>query len=87
MRNALSEVYGVDSTDGAAYRKFIHALMENLSMLVSGGKNPEIFEPDFDAFMTMVVRSVNSCGEMMDLLERYGIEYRPKWKNEDDEEE
>ena len=56
-------------------------------MLVSGGKNPEIFEPDFDAFMTMVVRSVNSCGEMMDLLERHGIEYRPKWKNEDDEEE
>jgi len=89
MLNALHDVYGVDTEDGLLYRKFVTELMQNLSRLVTGGKNSKMFEPDFDTFFTLVVRSINSCGEMMALLEQNGIEYRPKWLDDNggDEEE
>ena len=87
MLNALHDAYGVDTEDRPLYRKFVTELMQNLSRLVTGGKNSETFEPDFDTFFTMVVRSINSCGEMMALLEQNGIEYRPKWLDNNDEDE
>lgn len=90
MLNALHDAYGVDTEDRPLYRKFVTELMQNLSRLVTDGKNSRTFEPDFDTFFTLVVRSINSCGEMMALLEQNGIEYRPKWLdnngNEDEEE-
>lgn len=89
MINALHDAYGVDTEDMSLYRKFVTELMQNLSLLVTGGKNDQTFEPDFDTFFTMVVRSINSCGEMMALLEQNGIEYRPNWMadgNENEEE-
>ena len=90
MLNALHDVYGIDTEDTFLYRKFITELMQNLSLLVTGGKNSMVFEPDFGTFFTLVVKSINSCGEMMALLEQNGIEYRPKGldnnDNEDEEE-
>ena len=90
MLNALHDAYGVDTEDTLLYRKFVTELMQNLSLLVTGGKNSMVFEPDFGAFFTLVVKSINSCGEMMALLEQNGIEYRPKGldnnDNEDEEE-
>lgn len=44
-----------------------------------------MFEPDFDVFFAMVVKSLNSCGEMMRLLEQHGIEYKPKWLDNDED--
>ena len=85
MLNALHDVYGVNIDDGAAYRKFITALMQNLSKLATNGKNDTVFEPDFDVFFAMVVKSLNSCGEMMRLLEQHGIEYKPKWLDNDED--
>ena len=38
MLNALRDIYGVNIDDGAAYRKFITALMRNLSKLATNGK-------------------------------------------------
>ena len=87
MLNALHDAYGIDANDSFSYRKFISELMRNLSKLVTGGKRADTFEPDFDTFFTMVVRSINSCGEMMTLLEQNGIEYRPKWLDNDEDEE
>lgn len=89
MLNALHDAYGIDTEDRARYRKFIAELMQNLSRLVTGGKNDQTFEPDFDIFFSMVVKTINSCGEMMSLLEQNGIEYRPNWldDNDGDEEE
>jgi len=58
-------------------------LMRNLSLLCTGGKNENIFAGDFDKFIVMVIRSINGCGEMFDLLKRHGIEYRPSWLDED----
>jgi len=87
MLNALHDTYGIDSNDRVLYRKFVSELMQNLSRLVTGGKSEQTFEPDFDTFFTMVVRSINSCGEMMYLLEQNGIEYRPKWMDDGSEDE
>ena len=87
MLNALHGAYGIVTEDRPLYRKFITELMQNLSRLVTGGKNDRTFEPDFDTFFTLVVRSINSCGEMMALLEQNGIEYRPKWLDNNDEDE
>ena len=87
MLNALHDAYGVDTEDTLLYRKFVTELMQNLSLLVTGGKNSMVFEPDFGAFFTLVVRSINSCGEMMALLEQNGIEYKPKWLDNNDEDE
>ena len=87
MLNALHDAYGVDTEDRSLYRKFITELMQNLSRLVTGGKSSRTFEPDFDTFFTLVVRSINSCGEMMALLEQNGIEYRPKWLDDNDNED
>lgn len=84
MLNALHDAYGVDTEDIHLYRKFVTELMQNLSRLVTGGKNSRTFEPDFDTFFTLMVRSINSCGEMMALLEQNGIEYRPKWLDNND---
>ena len=85
--NALHDAYGIDTEDRPLYRKFVTELMQNLSRLVTGGKSDRTFEPDFDTFFTLVVRSINSCGEMMALLEQNGIEYRPKWLDNNDEDE
>lgn len=87
MLNALHDTYGIDTEDRLLYRKFITELMQNLSRLVTGGKSNRTFKPDFDTFFTLVVRSINSCGEMMALLEQNGIEYRPKWLDNNDEDE
>lgn len=87
MLNALHDAYGIDSNDRVLYRKFVSELMQNLSRLATGGKSEQTFEPDFDTFFTMVVRSINSCGEMMYLLEQNGIEYRPKWMDDGSEDE
>ena len=87
MLNALHDAYGIDTEDRPLYRKFVTELMQNLSRLVTGGKSDRTFEPDFDTFFTLVVRSINSCGEMMALLEQNGIEYRPKWLDNNDEDE
>ena len=87
MLNALHDAYGIDTEDRSLYRKFITELMQNLSRLVTGGKSNRTFEPDFDTFFTLVVRSINSCGEMMVLLEQNGIEYKPKWLDNNDEDE
>lgn len=87
MLNALHDAYGIDTEDRPLYRKFVTELMQNLSRLVTGGKSDRTFEPDFDTFFTLVVRSINSCGEMMALLEQNGIEYRPKWLDSNDEDE
>ena len=87
MLNALHDAYGIDTGDRPLYRKFVTELMQNLSRLVTGGKSDRTFEPDFDTFFTLVVRSINSCGEMMALLEQNGIEYRPKWLDSNDEDE
>ena len=87
MLNALHDTYGIDTEDRPLYRKFITELMQNLSRLVTGGKSNRTFEPDFDTFFTLVVRSINSCGEMMALLEQNGIEYKPKWLDNNDEDE
>ena len=87
MLNALHDADGIDTEDRLLYRKFVTELMQNLSRLVTGGKSNRTFEPDFDTFFTLVVRSINSCGEMMALLEQNGIEYRPKWLDNNDEDE
>ena len=87
MRNALLKVYGVNINDRKSYEEFVSYLMKHLSLLSTGGRNDDIFEPDLDSFFTMVVRSINECGEMLELLERNGIEYRPKWMDEDGENE
>lgn len=84
MLNALHDAYDVDVGDSSSYRKFVTALMQSLSRLVTGGRSDRMFEPDFESFIVMVVRSINSCGEMMSLLEQNGIEYRPKWKKDDE---
>ena len=85
--NSLHDAYGIDTEVIPLYRKFVTELMQNLSRLVTGGKSDRTFEPDFDTFFTLVVRSINSCGEMMALLEQNGIEYRPKWLDNNDEDE
>ena len=87
LRNALREAYGVDVDDERAHNKFVSSLMANLSLLATGGRNDDTFEPDFDTFIMMVVRSVNGCGEMLALLREHGIEYRPSWLREDGEDE
>ena len=87
MLKALHDAYGIDTEDRSLYRKFITELMQNLSRLVTDGKSNRTFEPDFDTFFTLVVRSINSCGEMMVLLEQNGIAYKPKWLDNNDEDE
>lgn len=87
MRNALFKIYGININDKKSYKEFVSYLIKHLSLLSTGGRNEDIFEPDFDTFFTLVVRSINSCGEMMALLEQNGIEYRPKWLDNNDEDE
>lgn len=71
--------------DRDAYKAFMTELMLNLSKLASDGACLNAFGPDFDTFFTMVIRSINSCGEMLDLLHRNGIDYRPKWMNDEED--
>lgn len=87
LRNTLIEIYGIDARDRKTYKKFVTNLMRSLSLLVTAGKDENTFEPDFDKFFTMIVHAINECGEMLELLQQYGIEYVPKWlKQEEDEE-
>ena len=87
MRNALLKIYGVNIDDERSYGEFISYLTKGLSKLSTGGRSDDMFEPDFDSFFTLMVRAINECGEMLELLEKNGIEYRPKWMNENGENE
>ena len=84
MLGALRKAYGVDPTDRATYKAFVGELMRSLSDLATNGRNSKIFDPDFDAFFMMIVRTINSCGEMLELLDKNGIEYRPSWLDDED---
>lgn len=81
LRSAVRECLG--QADPDRYRAFVQTLMKRLSLLASGGRKDDIFEYDFDSFFTMVVRSINSCGEMLEMLRELGVDYVPPWADGD----
>lgn len=87
LQNALTKIYGIDSDDKNKYNEFIIYLMQNLSSLVTNGKDLDLFETDFNKFISLVVHSINECGEMYELLKQYGIDYKPKWLNDNNNDE
>lgn len=84
MQNALLKTYDININDSKKYKEFISYLMKNLSLLVTGNDDDSIFEPDFNKFFTLVVRTINECGEMLEILKQYGIDYKPKWSDDID---
>lgn len=84
MQNALLKTYDININDSKKYKEFISYLMKNLSLLVTCNDDDSIFEPDFNKFFTLVVRTINECGEMLEILKQYGIDYKPKWSDDID---